>query len=77
MGLELTVHLKKGGGRFTGAHHILDHTLIPSVVRLAGILYGQIAAIDDADALVAATAAAAAAQIQSLSVLAPGDLRFR
>lgn len=74
MGLELTVHLKKGGGRFTGAHHILDHTLIPSVVRLTGILYGQIAAIDDADALVDA---AAAAQIQSLSVLAPGDLRFR
>lgn len=66
----LTMHFKKSGGRLPGANHILDHTLVASVVRLAGFLDGQIATVDNANPLVPD-------KIQGLAVLAPRDLRLR
>lgn len=51
--LQLTVHFEKGRGRFANADNVLHHTLVTSVIRLTCILYGQIASVHDADALVA------------------------
>lgn len=64
------MNFQKSSSRFPGANDILDHTLIPAIVGLAGILDGQIAAIDNANTLVAN-------QIERLSVFAPRDLRIR
>lgn len=61
------MHFEESCGRLPGAYHILDHTLIPAIVGLAGVLDGQIAAIDNPYPLVAG-------EIQCLAVFPPGYL---